>query len=666
MDDAAVRHLFLRALDLAPETRAAFLDNSEAPADVRAAVLTLLRYDAGSGTFLQQAVSRERPTIPDGERFGPYQLGPLLGRGGMGAVFRAERVDGELHQTVAIKIVEHGWLDPRAIERFRVERQILASLVHPNIARLLDGGTRDDGLPYLVMEFVDGVRLDQYCDQHELPLDARLRLFLPLCDAVDYAHRKLIVHRDLKPANVLVTAEGEAKLLDFGVARVLDAGFDAHTQTLVLTPGFASPEQVRGEQVTTVTDVYGLGAVLYHLLTGRAPHEVENLSPYELHRAICETPPTPPAEIRSELRGDLQNILLKALDPEPSARYHSARELGADIENYLDHRPVLDSPPGPWYRMRRFVRRHTLATAAAVIATLTIGTATGVSLYQAQRARQRFAQVRELANRFIFDFEGAIRNIPGTLAAQRMVADTARQYLTSLAADARGDTSLTTELAECLFLMSQIEDNAARSEPARKDLEEAVGVLRGVRAECCATPAARLLFIRTLGELARNYRDARGAAVGLPLAQECAANARLWLTQSPTAPEVPTALTHALLAHGYLLQAKGEFTQARRVLVEATGWAARAVKDSPNDESLLYTQARALNLVANLCFAVQDGACTRDSASQAGGILDALLVRHPENTLYRSNRASAALNLTSGLGYLADQDSALRPQAVEA
>ena len=179
-------------------------------------MLTLLRYDAGSETFLQQAVALERPLVPEGERFGPYELGPLLGRGGMGAVFRAERVDGELHQTVAIKIVERGWLDPRAIERFRVERQILASLVHPNIARLLDGGTRDDGLPYLVMEFVDGLRLDQYCDQHALPLAARLSIFLPLCDAVDYAHRKLIVHR-LSPVMRLAMAR---RLHELRVPRV--------------------------------------------------------------------------------------------------------------------------------------------------------------------------------------------------------------------------------------------------------------------------------------------------------------------------------------------------------------------------------------------------------------------------------------------------------------
>jgi serine/threonine protein kinase len=666
MTNGDVRHLFLRALDVAPEARAAFLDDSEAPPEVRAAVLTLLRYDSGSETFLRQAVSEERPLVPDGERFGPYQLGPLLGRGGMGAVFRAERVDGELHQTVAIKIAERDWIDPRAFERFRVERQILASLVHPNIARLLDGGTRDDGLPYLVMEFVDGLRLDQYCEQHGLPLDARLRIFLPLCDAVDYAHRKLIVHRDLKPANVLVTAEGVPKLLDFGIARVLDTGFDARTQTVILTPDFASPEQVRGEEVTTSADVYGLGAVLYHLLTGRAPHAVEGLSPYELQRAICDTPPTPPGDIRPDLRGDVQNILLKALDPEPTARYGSARELGADIERYLDHRPVIASPHGPWYRLRRFVRRHTLATAVAAIAALALATSTGVSLYEARRARQGFAQVRELANHFIFDFEKSIRFIPGTLAARRMVADTARQYLASLAADARGDPSLTSELAESLRSLSRVELSAARSEAALKDLEQAVTLLRGVRADCCFTPAARLLFIGTLGDLARNNLDSHSAAVGLPLSQEAVANARLWLTQSPATPEVPRALAEALCNYGYGLLVKGDFTEARRVLTESTQWAARAVQASPNDEDLLSVQASTLKFLSALCFAVRDGPCARDSGAQAEDIMGALLVRHPENTAYRNKRTQVALNRTGGLGYLAEQDPAVRPQAVEA
>ena len=205
----------------------------------------------------------------------------------MGAVYMAERVDGELRQRVAIKIVERGWLDAEALGRFRQERQILSRLVHQNIVQLLDGGTREDGIPYLVMEHVEGLRLDQYCTQHQLGIPNRLRVFLRLCDAVEFAHRKLVVHRDLKPSNVLVTAEGSVKLLDFGIAKAFDADAGSRTQTVVLTPDFASPEQILGQEVTTATDVYGLGAVLYHLLTGQPPHPVKELSSGEQQRAIC-------------------------------------------------------------------------------------------------------------------------------------------------------------------------------------------------------------------------------------------------------------------------------------------------------------------------------------------------------------------------------------------
>ena len=253
----------------------------------------------------------------------------------MGAVYKAERADGELSQTVAIKVIERGWLNPRSLDRFRQERQILAGLVHPNIARLIDGGTRADGVPYLVMEYVDGLPLDQFCEQKKLKIAERLRLLLPLCDAVDSAHQQLIVHRDLKPSNVLVDAAGEPKLLDFGIAKAIDHSSGAETQTITLTPDFASPEQARGEPATTATDIYGLGAVLYFLLTGRAPHTAGNLSAGELQRLISETPPPKPSTVDPALRGDIENIVLKALHPEPARRYRSAREMGEDIERYL-------------------------------------------------------------------------------------------------------------------------------------------------------------------------------------------------------------------------------------------------------------------------------------------------------------------------------------------
>ncbi len=461
VDPARVRRLFLRLLDLPAPDRSKLL--GELPAEVREELQALLDSDRGSETMLRGIVDGGRiPVTGPGERFGPFQTTALLGRGGMGAVYKAERADGELSQTVAIKVIERGWLNPRSLDRFRQERQILAGLVHPNIARLIDGGTRSDGVPYLVMEYVDGLPLDQFCDQKELKIAERLRLYLPLCDAVDSAHQQLIVHRDLKPSNVLVDASGEPKLLDFGIAKAIDQGAGAETQTITLTPNFASPEQARGEQATTATDIYGLGGVLYFLLTGRAPHAAENLSATELQRLIAETPPVRPSSIDPALRGDLENILLKALHPEPARRYHSAREMGEDILRYLAHRPVLATPDRISYRASRFFTRHRVACAAGALAIVAAIAGTAVSLYEAHRAQQRFAQVRDLSNRFIFDFEGAIRDTPGTLAARRMVASTARQYLAQLAQDAARDPNLRRELAESYSRLARVEMSRRR------------------------------------------------------------------------------------------------------------------------------------------------------------------------------------------------------------
>jgi serine/threonine protein kinase len=297
----------------------------------------------------------------------------------------------------------------------------------------MDGGTRADGVAYLVMELVDGLAIDRYCDRHNLGISERLRLFLPLCDAIDAAHRKLIVHRDLKPSNILVTPQGEPKLLDFGIAKTLDAGGSSGTRTLAFTPDFASPEQIRGEEITTATDIYGLGAVLYFLLTGKPPRQTLE----------------PPPELRGDLQnGDLQNIVLTALHGDPARRYRTARDLADDLERYLDHRPVKATPDHWTYRLRRFAQRNTLATAAAALALLAILAGTATSLYQARRAQQRLAQVRTLANHFIFDFESAIRYTPGTIAARRMVLSTAREYLTSLEGDTHNDPGLSRELGQ--------------------------------------------------------------------------------------------------------------------------------------------------------------------------------------------------------------------------
>ncbi len=666
MDAQEVRRLFFQAMEVEPAEREALVEGSGMPPEVRAAVLTLLRYDSPEENFVREAVLSAIPSpIQDGERFGAYRLCGLLGRGGMGVVFKAEREDGELRQIVAIKIVEHGWLDERAVERFRQERQILSGLLHPNIAQLLDGGTRDDGIPYLVMEYVDGFPLDRYCALHQLGIPARLRVFLLLCDAVEFAHRKLVIHRDLKPSNVLVTAEGAPKLLDFGVAKAIDPGFGARTQTVVLTPDFASPEQILGREITTSTDVYGLGAVLYHLLTGRPPHSVRDMSPREMERAICEIRPERPSALDKELRGDLENILLKALDPDPGRRYGSARELAEDIARYLDRRPVKATPYRWWYGARRLVQRHALGSAAACLAMAAILTATGVSSRQARRAERRFEQVRTLASRFLFDFEGAIHDMPATLAARRMVASTAREYLQSLAGDARGDAGLTREVAEAYYKLSRVEVGAGESAAAMADGEKAVAMMRQVGADRSTEPRERRLYIRAISDFARYRMSARDVAGALPLSAEALNNARDWFKRSPGEVAAARALSDALTTHATVLEMAGQLNAARDAAREAADVTANLARQRPDDDNLLYSHGHALCILSRLSITLQDGRSASEAGAKAAAILEGVVKRRPDNTMYRDVLAMAVGDQAQGLGFLADKDASLRQAALD-
>jgi tRNA A-37 threonylcarbamoyl transferase component Bud32 len=511
VNQAEIRSLFLQAIDVAANQRSAFLASATPSPELRQAVMALLACDAGAETFVEQTIHASQSATPpwNGQQFGAYQLRELLGRGGMGAVFKAERTDGELQQVAAIKIAERFLVDPHSSERFRRERQILAGLTHPNIARLLDGGTREDGVPYLVMEYVEGERLDQYCDARHLSMAERLHVFLPLCDAVEFAHRNLVVHRDLKPSNVLVTGAGEPKLLDFGIAKALDSSEGAATQTLLLTPDFASPEQARGEALTTATDVYGLGAVLYHLLTGRAPHSTGGCASFQIAQAVAETEVVGPAVHRPELQGDLENILMKALHRDPARRYGSAAALAEDIDRFLEQRPVRATPDSWWYRARRFVARNRVTATAASLALAAILAGGTAATYQAHRAQKRFTQVRKLAGHFLFDFEESIRTVPGTLEARRMVAGTGREYLESLEDDARSDLGLKRELADSHFRLSEVERAANESDAALRDLERALALWRETGADCCGAPRERGRYIDTLILWAGFNRDAR-------------------------------------------------------------------------------------------------------------------------------------------------------------
>jgi serine/threonine-protein kinase len=319
----------------------------------------------------------------------------------MGEVYLAQRADGQHSQRAALKVMMRNPLSPDGMDRFRREREILAQLEHPNVARLLDGGVSDSGEPYLVMEYVDGERLDKYCERHNLPLSARLRLFVTLCAAVAGAHRNLILHRDIKPSNVLVTADGTLKLVDFGTARRMDAG---SLETVApVTPSFASPEQLRGQPVTTQSDVYGLGMTLYQLLSGTLPFG--GRSAYETVQQVVEgaavapsmAPGVDPAR-RRELRGDLDNIVLKAIAPDPARRYASAEGLAEDVGRHLGRLPV-QARAGTWgYRAERFVARHRLAVALSTLLALTVAAAAVGLTVQTRQARLEAERSRHLAD----------------------------------------------------------------------------------------------------------------------------------------------------------------------------------------------------------------------------------------------------------------------------
>jgi eukaryotic-like serine/threonine-protein kinase len=490
-------------LDLPPEQRARHLDQICPDPKLRRSVESLILSYQEASRFLERPaiVGEENQSLPDddaescvGRRISHYQLVEAIGHGGMGTVYRAVRDDQQYDKQVAIKLLRGGFHGSFALARFKSERQILASLEHANIARLLDGGATNDGLPYFVMELVEGQPIDQYCDGHKLGITERMRLFRAVCNAVQYAHQNLVIHRDLKPANILVTPEGVPKLLDFGIAKILDTkACPRQVEPTIpflrmLTPEYASPEQMRGEAINTASDIYSLGVIFYILLSGRRPYSLVGLSNEGMVRAVCESelkPPsavighkheetlgangqaiplttetassardTTPGRLRRRLAGDLDNIVLKALSKEPQRRYSSVEQFSEDIRRYLEGLPVKALPDTMLYRAGKFVRRNKLSVGGAVLLLLSLTGGLGATLWQAHvarieraRAERRFRDVRELANSLVFDVHDSIQSLPGATPARKLIVDRAVHYLDELSRDATGDVSLQRELA---------------------------------------------------------------------------------------------------------------------------------------------------------------------------------------------------------------------------
>jgi len=453
-----------------------------------------------------------------GQVLSDYRIVEKLANGGMGEIYRAVRIDGTYEKQVAIKLVQSGLGTDYFLARFKNERQILATLDHPNIARLIDGGSTDEGLPYLVMEYIKGQPIDEYCERRGLDTTERLKLFLTVCFTVQYAHKNLVVHRDLKPGNILVTPEGVPKLLDFGIAKILHPQHEPQefpTMTLLplMTPEYASPEQIRNDPITTSSDLYSLGVILYVLLTGLHPYHRKRTAPHELIHAICEADPEKPStavaqcdqsdskdvpplaahararrehvskKLRRTLAGDLDNIVLKALRKEPDRRYASVEQFSEDIRRYLVGLPLIAHKDTLVYRARKFISRHKLGVAvfalfilalvAGLIATLREA---HIARFERARAERRFNDVRALANSLMFDINDSIQHLSGSTPARKLLVTKALHYLDSLSQEASGDASLQTELAAAYEKVGDLQ-----GDPFSANLGDTAGALGSYR-----------------------------------------------------------------------------------------------------------------------------------------------------------------------------------------
>jgi serine/threonine-protein kinase len=540
----------------APEREAWLRARCDEPA-LRAEVLALL-VEETAGAHALDEIRRWLGAAPlEGQQVGPYRLVRHLGDGGMGSVHLAERETAEFTQRVALKLLRIGAVSPSQIELFRREQQIHAALGHPHIARVLDSGITAGGVPYFALEYVDGAPIDRHCDERSLGIDARLRLLLPVCDAVQFAHQNLVVHRDLKPSNILVTHDGEPKLLDFGIAKLLAdpnaATSPTATGTALLTPAYAAPEQFRGGPITTATDVYALGVVLVELLTGRRPAPADTATSSTQRapsRLAADVAPDvaarrglDPVALRRRLKGDLDWIAARALDPDPTRRYPGAGALADDLRRHLEGRPIRARPDSLAYRTGKFVRRNAAAVGVAALAAVSLIGATAFSIAQAERARREATRAASEAARA--ETEAARANAAKTFLLQLFVQgapgssappDTAAEMLERGQAEALRQFEGQPELqVEVLGAIGDVERQRGNLAAARAPLERAVELARRHFGDGDRRTLDRTLQLREPrrrgGPVRRRRAAHRAGADGLPRAphrqqQEHGARAR--------------------------------------------------------------------------------------------------------------------------------------------
>ena len=520
------------ALELPAESWPAFLDQEcKGDSELRHEIESLLAQQQGSSGFLEEPalglaaenLVRDGACAP-GQILGDYKILSFIARGGMGEVYLAR--DRQLERKVALKLIRRGMNSAEIVRHFQREERLLASLNHPNIAQLYGGGVTPDGMPFFAMEYVDGQRLDEHCAERSLTTRQRLELFRKVCAAVTYAHQRLVIHRDIKPANIRVTAEGEPKLLDFGIAKLLEPETSLGQEpTLTLasamTPDYASPEQVRGETVATTSDVYSLGVVLYRLLTGQGPYRTKTTRPEELARAITDQEPERPSTalannqksaIRNQqsLEGDLDNIILQAMRKEPERRYTSVGQFSEDIRRHLEGLPVTACRDTWSYRSAKFFRRHRVGAAAAALVLLSLIAGIVATAFEARRAdrqrdlaERRFDDVRQLAHSLMFDIHDSVQNLQGSTPTLRLIVSRALEYLDRLAHETGDNPDLQRELATGYEKIGDIQGN-----PYSANLGDTDGALTSYRKALAIRKALRNSEpeIEMQMELGRTYR----------------------------------------------------------------------------------------------------------------------------------------------------------------
>jgi tetratricopeptide (TPR) repeat protein len=663
-----IEDLFNEAAEMDTASRSAFLDREcNGDQELRSEVVALLSSDEQMNTgFVQKSV--EDGIVEYGEtnkpaatrRAGPYILTKELGRGGMGTVYLGERADGEYHGDVAVKIIRPGMDTDFFLMRFKRERQALARLRHPNIARLIDSGTSEDGLPYIVMERVDGRPINVYCREESLDIKQILTLYLDVCAAVAHAHRNFIVHRDLKPGNILVESGGVPKLLDFGICKLLIGG-GATGETVetsqMMTPDYASPEQVRGDAITIASDIYSLGAVLYELLTGKKPHRIEKMTPQGLVEAICDTETLAPSAATNDrvlarsLAGDLDTIVLKAMQKEPQRRYVSVEQFAEDLRRALNDEPVLARPDTAMYRTAKFVRRHRGAVAAAV--TMTVALSSGVIAYarQAEAARRQSAEARTLANAMMFDIHDQIKALPGALKVRENIVRVGLGYLDRLSAQSVKDNGLRLDLAAAYLRMGEVQgavmdSHTGDTEAALNSFKKGLQAIEPLPESSQQAGILRMEFYHRIGHV----YDARGAKESAESFDKGIQAGTALVRRYPGDIKIESKLAALYGAKAIMLRKLNQTQLATEALAEAEKWLRDVVEHEPGNLEVRGQLAANASTAGTLLQRSGQLPAARDKFQDAVKEWDELVKVNPANLSFTRERMLAYSHLGDVLG----------------